>query len=319
MLYRRARTLPTQDFQRELLIYLCKQLDCTYGATNTWHGGDFVAANTFGLADERVARMAYRWFEIGRPDLDILTITASASPGIAAYMNAGDPRLQGQEMQVIRTFMTEFDVEHAIAIALDLGQWGCKMLLSLVREPGQPPFGPKEADAFTRFAPHASECVSINYVLSLASERSPMGQRMIAILDKQGNIIQIAERFASRLHALIEPDAPRKNTVPSQWLSAAQHGRPMVLKSERAFVTFTQLDGCWLAEYKQPAGGLLTARQLEVALLYANGWSHKDLAKQLEISPATARVHLQHVFAKLTVSSRKSLRDVLSIAEQTSL
>ncbi|RUP35396.1 MAG: response regulator transcription factor [Curvibacter sp.] len=317
-IYQKARTLPTHDFQRALLAYLCTQLNCSYGVTNTWHGGDFVAANTYGLDDDTVTRMAYRWVEIGRPDLDVLTMTASACPGRAVFVNAGDPRMQGEEMAVIRAFMVEFDVEHAIAVALDLGQWGCKMLLSLVRGPGQPSFAPHEAETFSRFSPHASECVSINYVLSLAFERSPMGQRMIAVLDKAGNIIQITERFAAKLPALLEPNAFRKTTVPSHWLAAAQDGRPVLLRAERAFVTFMELDGCWLAEYQRPVDGQLTARQLEVALLYANGWSYKDLARDLDISPATARVHLQNVFAKLTVSSRKSLREALSMAHPSS-
>jgi DNA-binding NarL/FixJ family response regulator len=48
----------------------------------------------------------------------------------------------------------------------------------------------------------------------------------------------------------------------------------------------------------------LTPREMQVAMLLAEGRSNEDLASALKISPHTARHHTQHVLAKLGVHSR---------------
>jgi len=51
-----------------------------------------------------------------------------------------------------------------------------------------------------------------------------------------------------------------------------------------------------------PAG--LTAREVDVLRLAARGLSSKEVAARLVISPKTARNHLEHIYAKVGVSSR---------------
>lgn len=52
----------------------------------------------------------------------------------------------------------------------------------------------------------------------------------------------------------------------------------------------------------RPAG--LTARELEVLLLVARGASSRDVADALTIAEKTARNHIEHIYAKLGVSTR---------------
>ena len=49
---------------------------------------------------------------------------------------------------------------------------------------------------------------------------------------------------------------------------------------------------------------MLTARELEVLRLLAQGKTNQDIAEELLISRATAKVHVQHIIAKLEVSDR---------------
>lgn len=51
-----------------------------------------------------------------------------------------------------------------------------------------------------------------------------------------------------------------------------------------------------------PAG--LTRREIEVLRLLARGHSNKDIAARLLVSPKTAGTHIEHIYAKLGVSSR---------------
>jgi HD-GYP domain-containing protein (c-di-GMP phosphodiesterase class II) len=51
-----------------------------------------------------------------------------------------------------------------------------------------------------------------------------------------------------------------------------------------------------------PAG--LTAREVEVLRLLAQGLSNKEIAQRLVISPKTAGNHIEHIYAKIGTSSR---------------
>jgi len=70
-----------------------------------------------------------------------------------------------------------------------------------------------------------------------------------------------------------------------------------------------------LSLYPSPAGleatWGLTPREVEVALLLAEGLSNRDLAEVLTISPHTARHHVQSVLDKLDVDSRSAVAHVL--------
>jgi DNA-binding NarL/FixJ family response regulator len=67
---------------------------------------------------------------------------------------------------------------------------------------------------------------------------------------------------------------------------------------------------CVLAAAGQPARvrrswpAELSDREVEVLRLVADGLSNRELARQLVTSPRTAEYHVQHVYAKLGVSSR---------------
>jgi len=55
----------------------------------------------------------------------------------------------------------------------------------------------------------------------------------------------------------------------------------------------------------------LTTREREVASLAVMGVSNRDIAERLVISVRTAESHLQHVYAKLGVTTRAELARVL--------
>ena len=54
-------------------------------------------------------------------------------------------------------------------------------------------------------------------------------------------------------------------------------------------------------------GAELSTRESQIARLYVDGLSYKEIARDLEISPATVRTHLNTIYRKLEVSSRIEL------------
>lgn len=57
--------------------------------------------------------------------------------------------------------------------------------------------------------------------------------------------------------------------------------------------------------------GALTPQEQQVALLAASGLTNKSIAAQLLISPRTVGAHLNHIFPKLGITTRASLRDAM--------
>jgi DNA-binding CsgD family transcriptional regulator len=60
----------------------------------------------------------------------------------------------------------------------------------------------------------------------------------------------------------------------------------------------------------------LTAQEEQIARLARNGLSNPEIGAQLFLSPRTIEWHLRHVYAKLGISSRSELRDVLPVETQ---
>ena len=51
----------------------------------------------------------------------------------------------------------------------------------------------------------------------------------------------------------------------------------------------------------------LTAREMEIALLVSQGLRNKAIARQLNLSEGTVKMHLHHVYEKLDLSGRAEL------------
>ena len=61
------------------------------------------------------------------------------------------------------------------------------------------------------------------------------------------------------------------------------------------------------ADSQRPTGHPLTGREVEVLRLVASGLSNPDIARELVISRRTAEHHVQHIYAKVGVTSRPAL------------
>ena len=62
----------------------------------------------------------------------------------------------------------------------------------------------------------------------------------------------------------------------------------------------------------RPGTSGLTGRERQVAALVASGLSNREIAARLVISQRTVDAHVNHIFAKLSVSSRVQLTRRLS-------
>jgi DNA-binding CsgD family transcriptional regulator len=69
------------------------------------------------------------------------------------------------------------------------------------------------------------------------------------------------------------------------------------------------------ASVRQLKGAQLTARELDVGRLMLSGCSSKEIARKLEISVETVKVHKKHMYSKLGIKSQSELFSIFLQAQ----
>jgi DNA-binding CsgD family transcriptional regulator len=77
--------------------------------------------------------------------------------------------------------------------------------------------------------------------------------------------------------------------------------------NQKGYVVFQAEQTPSLPGKKVDLTNILTARELEIAILIALGKQNKHIAKQLKISEWTVSAHLRRIFTKLGVGSRAAM------------
>lgn len=108
---------------------------------------------------------------------------------------------------------------------------------------------------------------------------------------------------ADAYHAMTEP-RPHRAALPAERAAAELRAdvRAGRLDGDAVNAVLTAAGHRAPARREWPAG--LTAREVEVLGLLARGASNKEIAARLQITPKTVSSHVEHVYAKLGVSSR---------------
>jgi HD-GYP domain-containing protein (c-di-GMP phosphodiesterase class II)/DNA-binding CsgD family transcriptional regulator len=122
------------------------------------------------------------------------------------------------------------------------------------------------------------------YPAGLRGGAVPLGARVLAAADTW------AERSASGPPALTDDDALDPDCV----RALRSHGGAGPARQRRRFPSGPG----------SPATPALSAREIEVLRLVAQGASNPDISKALSISRRTAEHHVEHILAKLGVTSR---------------
>jgi DNA-binding CsgD family transcriptional regulator len=106
-------------------------------------------------------------------------------------------------------------------------------------------------------------------------------------------------------HAMTEPRAYRpskpESEAAAELRAEARAGR---LDGDAVSAVLNAAGHRVNARREWPAG--LTSREVEVLGLVARGYSNKQIAQRLVITPKTVSNHLQHIYVKIDVSSRAS-------------
>ncbi len=128
-------------------------------------------------------------------------------------------------------------------------------------------------------------------------DREPNFQTCISLLKK--NVKAYGNIYMHSSHILSAVESLKDDKI---WMYPDFVSQMMELSQETNSVNSNQF------ESKTQS---LTSRESEITKLILKGFSNKEIAKELEISPNTIKVHTKHIYEKLDVTDRLSLFSLL--------
>ena len=180
--------------------------------------------------------------------------------------------------------------------------------IALFRSTGDS-FGEAERQSLIAVWPHIVRAIKSNHRHCLERQVVEREGRAAALMNQEG---MIEEEDAGFRAALLDewPQFSEKR-VPDAVLQCWHAGMAFIgeririsMRAQREYVL------CHARRYSAP--GILTRSERMVAYQFANGLSHKQVAKNLGISQNTVRSHIAHVYEKLDVHNKAALANVFA-------
>lgn len=208
----------------------------------------------------------------------------------------------------VEAFARRHDLFHVIAITRALPGSGLMQFISLYRRRASRPFEPVHHLLLEQFSAHLMQRWSAR-VAAMVGISSPSAGDSHALVDRKGELVYLGARLAQ----LLRERVPHwEGTQLPPVLSEALRQVPGVCRlGKRRLVIQAcgELQLITLAPYRHAT--LLPPRQMSVALLYADGRSYKEIAREIGLSPTSVRTYLREIYARLGVSDKVALSRVL--------
>jgi DNA-binding CsgD family transcriptional regulator len=184
-------------------------------------------------------------------------------------------------------------------------------MFSLIRRGDSPAFSADEQALLQVLTPHLAVLLRLNEFSEMGHTRAHAlaGHSALAVVDPRGLLHAVEPQFESWL--LQEWPDWQGPALPSALRSAVREGRGTF--DGRHITAVLQPDGgrVLLTLRACPSDHCLTPRERAVASAYAAGHSHKEVARQLGLSPVTVRGYLRLAYQKLGVNDKAQLAQCL--------
>lgn len=312
-LYQLSREAPLGEFQEMALLQLKRAIafdSSMWGtATSTPLGID---VHTLHL-HEQPPEMVEAYAEIKHLDTaaQAVGMLARTTQGFSVADWFGAPHQEPLRAYGRRFGQSNFFITSDTNLDTRFTHW-----ITLFRGRAQDTCTEAERAVLAAVSPHIMQALSFNRIAHLARLQQPhRAHRGQAVSDTRGELYHADTAF----HALLHAEWPDWRSATTQlprrllahWESGPVHyvGQHVVLwrSLERGLLFIG-------ARAKVLADGL-SARELAVARRVAQGLTHKEIARELDRSPATIRNQIQAIYGKLQVGNIASLVEALRDVE----
>jgi len=172
-----------------------------------------------------------------------------------------------------------------------------------------------ERQLLASLMPHVQQALELNRLTHLGQLRQEHmhGRLGSALADPRGMIHHMDAVFECTLRT--EWESWQGLYLPEPLLAAAQSGQQRLVGRTFVVTLFTQHGLLWLRARPRCAADGLSPREAVVAKLVAQGFTHKEIAAQLQRAPATVRNQIRTIYEKLDIANVASLVQALRIAD----
>lgn len=227
-----------------------------------------------------------------------------AAPGVTVNAEEAEV-LKG--LEIYDKLCKPYGIEHVLCTCIIDPITSLYNVISLYRSDRKAPFNEDERAFKQNLMPHWIETHRTNHMLHLMSARLPpdAAGHCTAAADREGVLHLIEPEFTELLRA--EWPTWRGPVLPPELhdLFNGEEGRytgnVLVVKS-------CPMDDLFmLRARKKSQVDRLSEREREVALLFSDGSTYKEIAKSLKIAPSTVRNHLNAIYIKLGVRNKAEM------------
>lgn len=292
-LYRGCREQPVADFQDWAFEQVKSVLpfDSALWLTGVLHSDGNATFHTRHLYRQPL-QLLFDWAATQKREM--FTQEVFATPSITC--NCVTSLDMGPEMA---QHARRYRIEHILATTQIDPVASLSELISIYRADLGKPFSEEERLFQQALVPHLAETWRLNRMLALTYVAQPVCVAISrsAAADGKG-VLHLIDSGFTRLLQEEWPDwhGPR---LPDE-LFALIESRHQRFIGKTIVVGLSELDELFLLRGRKKARlDTLTQREREVAMHFAAGRNHKEIARNLAIAPATARNHIASIHAKL--------------------
>jgi DNA-binding CsgD family transcriptional regulator len=202
-------------------------------------------------------------------------------------------------------------IEQILSIYVDNPATGWVDTISLYRSYPESPFSQEERRVLQCLVPHLIEARQINHLEHLFSEQPGAPQQhALGACDSQGVIHMAGKHFVELMHC--EWPQWKGPCLPDTVLKSSTSAARCYVGQAISILFVPVFDSFQLKIRPRSLVNALSQRELEIARRFASGLTHKELARELGLSPSTVRNHLSSIYPKLGVGNKAELATLLA-------
>ncbi|OOG50697.1 helix-turn-helix transcriptional regulator [Polaromonas sp. C04] len=306
-IYRGAREIPLQDFQEFALDHVktIVHFDMARWGVSVQDSRGVDYHHPCVLNDPPEALQIYAEIR----DQDISPRQVLDHPGRAFNYHLTALSSVDRSTSGIFAYARRFRHEHALIVGFKSPDTGLVKSVSLYGAYTNRPFTEVQRTFIQAVVPHLMEAWTINHAVHLEKMRALFGEKAwsMAIADGAGHLLFTEDDFESLLCS--EWPASRHLTVPGPLYDAVTGRDTRSWYEGRALVVVaTPIKGfLFLRGRRRLPVDSLKPRERQVARQIAQGLTHKEIARQLNIAPATVRNHMQSMLERSHVRNNAEL------------
>jgi DNA-binding CsgD family transcriptional regulator len=240
----------------------------------------------------------------GGGNYDPLAARIAAQFGSTVCSSWDDPEFADERYALLRAYRRKYGLAHVLSTALPEPELGLGHFLSLFRSDPARPWTEAERRLKERLFPHLTEAFMQARCLHMKPEGG--AERCHVIADHALLVANITPLFRELM--LREWPGWTDSRMPPEVCATWSGDSRSYYKGSHIVIGMEpdqQL--VHLTVRARNAFDVLSAQELAVARLFAQGLGHKEIAKERNVSPHTVRNQIKAIYTKLCVNNKTSL------------